>query len=212
MNHVEEILSFWFGAPATSPAELGVKIRRWFMGGPAVDEEIRTRFGPLVERVLDGREGEWQSEPRARLALILVLDQFTRGLFRDTSRAFAGDARAQELTLDALARGWDRELGIEERHFLLMPLMHAESLPLQERGVVEMQRFVADAPEALRPIYSMGLEQSRKYREIIARFGRFPHRNAALGRASTEEEIEFLRDWKDRAPPAGAQDLGRQQG
>jgi uncharacterized protein (DUF924 family) len=188
---VEEVLAFWFGeAPAADPAALRTKLWRWSQGGPALDEEIRRRFGGLVEQALRGELDSWAATPRGRIALILLLDQFTRNLYRDDARAFSGDAKAQQLALEAL----DGVLlySTEERQFLLMPLLHAEDLGLQETGLHEMREHVAAAPAELQQVYAMGLEQSRKYRDVIEKFGRFPHRNAALGRASTPEEEQFL--------------------
>jgi uncharacterized protein (DUF924 family) len=204
---VEDVLSFWFGEPAQDAAALGSKQKRWFMGGPDFDREIRERFAPTVERALAGDLDDWASTVRGRLALILVLDQFPRNIFRDTPRAFAGDARAQKLAVEALDAGLDRELGFEERMFLKLPLAHAEDLALQERSVVETDKVMGEVAEWQRPLFARGTEQARKYREVIARFGRFPHRNAALGRTSTPEEEVFLVDWKERQAPSAAKDL-----
>ena len=199
---MDEVLAFWFGdEPARDAASLRKKLQRWYQGGAALDEEIRQRFGTQVEQALAGELDAWAATPRGRIALILLLDQFTRNLFRDTPRAFAGDAKAQQLSLEAL----DSVLlySTEERQFLIMPLLHSEDLHLQETGVHEVQAHVEAAPEELRPMLAMGIEQSRKYRDVIEKFGRFPHRNAALGRASTPEEEEFLKDWAERQPPSG---------
>jgi uncharacterized protein (DUF924 family) len=134
---------------------------------------------------------------------VLVLDQFPRSIHRGTPRAFAGDAAAQRLAIDAFDRGEHLGLAIEEQNFLIMPLVHSEHLPLHARAIELMDALIADAPEPLRPIFGMGSEQSRKYHEVISRFGRFPHRNAALGRESTPDEVGFLEDWAARQPPAG---------
>src|ERR1041384_3853235 len=200
MSPIDDVLAFWFGpAPAREPQELRAKLQRWYQGGPALDEEIRNRFGPLVDQALRGELDGWAATPRGRVALIVLIDQFTRSIFRDSPRAFAGDRRAQELAQEGLSTPYPAE----ERQFLIMPLLHAEDLRLQELGLAEMEKHVAAAPDALRPMYAMGLEQSRKYRDVIARFGRFPHRNAALGRTSTPAEQDFLRDWAERQPPSG---------
>ena len=203
----ESVLRFWFGKPATTPEELGPQLRRWFMGGSEMDAEVRLRFADDVHAAMVGRRDEWLSHPKGWLALILLLDQFTRNVLRDSPRMYDGDARAQALAVDALDSGRTHALPIGERHFALMPLIHAESLASQERGVVELVSLVEAAPPQLRPLYSMGIEQSRKYRDIIARFGRFPHRNAILGRASTAEELDFLKDWEEKRAPAGAHEL-----
>jgi uncharacterized protein (DUF924 family) len=204
----EDILSFWFGEPAQDAAALGPKFKRWFMGGPELDREIRERFVPTIELALAGGLDDWARTARGRLALIIVLDQFTRNVFRDTPRAFAGDLRAQKLAVEALDARLDA-LGDAERIFLKTPLAHAENLALQERSIVETDRLIAEVADWQRPLFAMGAEQTRKYREIIARFGRFPHRNAALGRPSTPEEEAFLVDWKQRQAPSAAKDLAK---
>jgi uncharacterized protein (DUF924 family) len=202
----DDVLSFWFGEPARDAAALGTKFKRWFSGGPDFDREIRERFAPTVERALAGDLDDWARTIRGRLALILVLDQFTRNIFRDTPRAFAGDAHAQGLAVEALDARLDRELGFVERLFLKTPLAHAEDLALQERSVVETEKLTGDVADWQRPNFARGTEQARTYREVIARFGRFPHRNAALGRTSTPEEEAFLVDWKGRQAPSAAKD------
>ncbi len=198
---VDEVLAFWFGPEAKTPTELRAKLQRWYQGGAALDDHIRKKFGALVEQALSGGLDAWAATPRGRIALIILLDQFTRSIFRDSARAFEGDRKAQQLALEALDSV--ALYTTEERQFLLMPLLHAEDLALQETCVHEMEAHVADAPEALRPLYEMGLEQARKYRYVIEKFGRFPHRNAVLGRRSTPEEEEFLKTWAQRAAPSG---------
>jgi len=204
---IDEVLEFWFGKPATNAEEYGRQIRRWYMGGPELDAEIREKFGPLVERALAGEVDSWAQTTRGRLALILVLDQFTRSVYRDDAKTYAGDAKAQALAVGALDAGLDRELSIPERNFLLMPLTHAEDLGLQERSAREMEKIYSDAPAWQQSVIKMGIEQTKKYRDLIARFGRFPHRNALLGRKSTPEEEAFLVDWEAKKRPTGAKDL-----
>ena len=201
MTTPAEVLEFWLGEPATTPDQLGAKMKRWYQGGPAVDAEIRARFADAVATAIDGGFAEWEETPRDRLALIILLDQFPRSVYRDDPRAFAGDSRAQWLALDALDRGLDAGFSVEEHLFLHMPLLHAEDLATQERGVIEADRTVEMAAPALKPFFAMGKEQSRKYRDVIARFGRFTHRNQVLGRTSTPEELAFLETWTQKAPP-----------
>ena len=207
MREYEDVLRFWFGeTPADTADALFAKIKRWYSGGPDMDSAVRERFGSQVADALAGGLETWEAEPRPRLALVLILDQFTRNLYRGTARAYAADARAQRLAVDAFDRHLTVDLGIEERNFFLMPLVHSEDLSLHDRAVVLMDQLVADAPPALRPIWSMGVEQSRKYRSVIARFGRFPFRNQALGRASTPEEEQFLATELANMPPAAMRD------
>jgi len=204
---IDEVLGFWFGAGATDVETYERQMRRWFMDGPALDAEIRDRFGALVERALAGELDDWASTIRGRLALILVLDQLTRSLFRGDPRTYAGDAKAQALAAEAFAAGLDRELGIEERHFLMMPFVHAEDLGLQERAVALIDALAAEAPAWRQPVLAIAQQVAHEYRDIITRFGRFPHRNALLGRRSTRDEEEFLVDWEARMRRARSADL-----
>jgi uncharacterized protein (DUF924 family) len=197
MASADEILLYWFGPKhATDPEELSRNITRWYRGGPEMAREIEARFATDVERALAGDYDDWAEDPCQRRALILLLDQFTRNIFAGSARAFAGDQKAQALSTDALARGWDANISLEERLFLLMPLMHAESVELLERCIVEIDRLNDDAPPELKPIYGIAAAQARKYRDVIARFGRFPHRNEALGRVPTAEEAEFMQTFR----------------
>jgi uncharacterized protein (DUF924 family) len=200
----EDVLEFWFGIPPADEQELMQKVRRWFHGGDALDREVVAGFADAVDAALGGGLDAWSSSPRGRLALVILLDQFTRSVFRGTSRVYAGDARAQELALEAFDDGSAEELSFVEQLFLSLPLLHAESLALQEREAQIAAALAAKAPSLWRPMSAMHLEQSAKYRRVIERFGRFPHRNAILGRSSTPQEIEFIVDWDEKAPPTGA--------
>ena len=164
----------------------------WFGGGPALDARITATFGEQVSHAIEGKFEDWAEQPLSRLALIVLLDQFTRNVFRGSPRAFEGDDRAQGLALDALAQTWDQDLPMVCRVFLYMPLMHAETLALQDQCVACFAHLVEDAPEWLKPRLQGNLDFARQHQGIIARFGRFPHRNAVLGRFTTPEEGEFL--------------------
>jgi uncharacterized protein (DUF924 family)/glutathione S-transferase len=200
----EEVLSFWFGAPASSEAELMSKVQRWFRGGLALDAEIKARFATTVEAALAGKLDTWAETARGRLALVLLLDQFTRNLFRGDPRTHAGDQKAQRLALQAFESGTDGSLGHLERLFLSMPFAHAEDLSLSKRGAEIARQLASAAPAELAKISGMHLEQTHKFVEIIARFGHFPHRNALLGRSSSAEEQAFLSDWAVKGPPKEA--------
>jgi uncharacterized protein (DUF924 family)/glutathione S-transferase len=204
----EQLLAFWFGKPATTEAELMDNARRWFAGGAAMDAEVRARFGKTVEAALAGELDVWATTPRGRLALVLVLDQLTRNAFRGDSRSFAGDEKARQLAVNAFEDGADETLSVLERMFLSMPLLHAEDPSLILRGCEIARRIAAGAPPSFAKLCSMHIEQSEKYLDVIRRFGRFPHRNTTLGRASTPEEDSFLVDWADKAPPAGVPRAG----
>ena len=192
MASAEEVHAFWFGpAASTEPALLRAKMQRWYSAGSALDEQIRKKFGAEVELALKGELDAWASTPPNRVSLIVLLDQFPRNIFRGTPRQFEGDKKAQQFAIEALESVL--LYNHEERQFLIMPLLHAEDVALQEMGVHEMEAHVEAAPEARRALYAKGLDVAREYRDTIARFGRFPHRNAALGRASTPEEEDYLR-------------------
>ena len=172
---------FWFGEPP------GESRAEWFRKDAAFDEEIRRRFGDVHAAAARRERDAWRAAPESMLALIVVLDQFSRNLYRNDPRAFAQDAYALECAKQAVERGDDGALLPVQRQFLYLPFEHSEDLADQERG---LELLVA--LDAFEPTRGSG-EWARRHRDIIARFGRFPHRNAALGRASTAEEIEFLK-------------------
>jgi len=179
----EEILDFWFGPNAS--ADYGSSRDVWFRKDALFDAAIRERFGDAIETALAGGFADWTS-PQGFLARILLLDQFTRNSFRDTPRAFAGDAQALALAQGAVALGHDQKLVAVERWFMYMPFVHAESESAQARAL-SLFRALRDETGLADP-----LAWAERHAEIIRRFGRFPHRNAVLGRASTPEEIAFL--------------------
>ncbi len=179
----EEILEFWFGRPGT--ADYGSTRKAWFRKDAAFDAAIRERFGAAIETALCGGFADWTA-PRGTLACILLLDQFTRNTFRDTPRAFAGDTLALALAEEAIARGNDRNLIPVERWFMYMPYVHAESASAQQHAV-SLFRRLHDETGLVEP-----LAWAERHAEIIRLFGRFPHRNAVLGRESTSEEVAFL--------------------
>jgi uncharacterized protein (DUF924 family) len=176
----QDVLDFWFGDPP------GAERAEWFRKDARFDGEIRRRFGELHAAAARRDLEAWRASPEALLALVVVLDQFSRNLYRGHARAFAQDAHARECANQALARGDDLLLLPVQRQFLYLPLEHSEDLADQER-CVELMRSL----EAFEPTRGL-TEWAVKHRDIVARFGRFPHRNAALGRASTPEEVEFL--------------------
>jgi uncharacterized protein (DUF924 family) len=168
-----EVLGYWFDAVAPD---------QWFGGSPEVDAELRDRFEGLRAQLLAAGTEGWRNTPETLLAAILVLDQFGRNMFRGTAEAYAGDLLAQQLAALALERDWDQRFAPERRQFMYLPFQHAESRELQAVSIQCYER--------------LGLEKSldfaRQHAEVIARFGRFPTRNAALGRPSTPEEEAYL--------------------
>jgi uncharacterized protein (DUF924 family) len=189
---IGNVLDYWFGPPRTDGSVAEERRRRWFVADPAVDREISAAFGPEVERAARGELEAWKSMPRGRLALVILLDQFSRTVWRGTRRAFAQDAQALAILDEALEAGVDRALGPYERAFLFMPLEHAEDRQRQRRAVERFEALAREAPDALRRDFEVFAAYARRHRDVVERFGRFPHRNAVLGRESTPEEVEFL--------------------
>lgn len=175
-----EVLDFWFGAP--NSRERGRPRKAWFQKSEPFDAETRRRFLITWERAASGKLEAWQATPLASLALIVTLDQFPRNMFRGTARAFSSDFRALATARNMIGREFDRLLSPVERSFVYLPFEHAEDLAAQRRSLARIH--------ALDPEH---MEYARRHYEIIARFGRFPHRNSILGRESTPEEIEFLK-------------------
>jgi len=172
------VLRFWFGeAP-----EYGTSLKRWFEKDVAFDAQVCAAFLPLYERHAAGGGADWLQCPADCLAYIVVLDQLPRNMFRGTARAFDADPLALAAAKLAVRSGYDREMLVVEKQFIYLPFEHSESLADQER-----------ACELMRPLGEELYDWALRHRRIIERFGRFPHRNAALGRASAPEEIEFLK-------------------
>jgi uncharacterized protein (DUF924 family) len=180
----DEVLDFWFGAPGSE--EFGHAREFWFTKSAATDELIRGRFGSSVEAALRGELQRWaDGTARGALALILLLDQFTRNMFRDSARAFAGDVLALAVAKRLVADGRHRQLAPVERWFAYLPFEHSEQMADQRES---LRLFGELAQQGL----AEPLVWAQKHHDVIARFGRYPHRNELLGRASTAEEIEFL--------------------
>ena len=188
-DHAEarEVLDYWFGA-AGSP-ERGTIRELWFKKSEATDREIATRFGALVERALRGELAGWAETPSGALAQIILLDQFTRNIHRDTARAFAGDPRALRAATAMVGARQDLALPPEQRGFVYLPFEHAEDLAMQDEALRLFARLAEVAPQM-----ADSSDYARRHRDVILRFGRFPHRNAALGRQSTADESSFLRE------------------
>ena len=190
-----DILEFWFGAACEGGAALEQAFKRWFSSGPEFDAEIENRFGDLVKKALEGGLQSWETDVSARLALIILLDQFPRNIYRGSPQAFSGDARALSLAQRTLADTAEFDaLHPVEKMFLLMPYQHVEDTDLQEKGVAAYRELEVQAPDYLRKLLSGAREFAEVHRDIVRRFGRFPHRNAVLDRQNTPEEQAWLED------------------
>jgi uncharacterized protein (DUF924 family) len=192
MTEVESVLAFWFEPRPDTEEQLNVKMRQWFMGGETLDRQIRGQFGPLVERARRGELDAWSETPHGTLALIILLDQFSRNLYRGSAEAFSADAKALELTRNGADAGRFATFDALELLFACMPFTHAEDLESQKRGAIGAQRVALSVKPEWKKAFLGSVDFARKHLDVIARFGRFPHRNAALGRASTPEELEYL--------------------
>lgn len=196
MDTPATIHAFWFGATADEDDEPDIVARQsalWWKKQPEVDAEIRLRFAPLVTRAAVGELDDWLGSPRGRLALILLTDQFPRNIWRGQAAAFAFDVLALRWAKEAIERGLDLQARPIERVFLYLPLEHSENLADQRESVRLFDELAADAVPAARSAFAGYLDYARRHLEIVERFGRFPHRNAALGRETSAEEAVFLR-------------------
>jgi len=183
-DRARDVLDFWFGTegealPLADRAE-------WFRKDDAFDATIRTRFCTLIAEALAGGLGDWCTSPRGALARVIVLDQFTRNAHRGTPQAFAGDTRALATARDAIARGFDAALAPQERRFLYMPFEHSEALADQERSIALFEALARETG------LDEPVDSAVRHADVIRRFGRFPHRNAILGRPSTAQELDYL--------------------
>jgi uncharacterized protein (DUF924 family) len=179
----QDVLDFWFAEASAA---------HWFAADTGFDAQIRERFDEATRAAADGQLDDWAVTPPGWLALLILLDQFPRNLYRHDPRAWAADASAQRMALSGLARSDDRQLPAVQRVFAYLPLEHAENIALQQRSVALFEALCAEVPTEQRKQFEEFLDYARRHREVIARFGRFPHRNATLGRVSTPEEMLYL--------------------
>lgn len=201
---IDGVLSFWFGLSRNDPALAEEIMPRWFTADSVLDAEIRVRFRADYDAAVAGQLDGWRQTARGTLALILLFDQFPRNMFRGQPRAFAEDAAAVELCLEGIEQELDIHLSPVERGFFYMPLQHAENAHLQDVSARQYERLLRDSEPAWKPLVRGMLNYAYEHRDIIHRFGRFPHRNAILGRQSTMEERDFLAE--------GGPNYGQRQG
>ncbi len=188
----EVILEFWFAGAAGDAVDALARNVFWFGTNPDADAIVRARFGPVIDAAAAGALAGWLSGPRSALALVIVFDQFPRNAFRGTARAFAHDARALETARQAVAAGYLAALAPIEGAFLILPYAHDESVESQRESVRLSRQLVRDAPQPWRALLEEYLAFAEQHAALIERFGRFPHRNRVLGRASTALEEEYL--------------------
>ena len=192
---LSQVLEYWLGAEMPTNESALSRKSLWFTKSETTDEEIRHLFGAVLQEALAGKlDGEAMESPLGLLSVLIVLDQFTRNAYRGTPKSFAGDAKALQLTLKGIDRGWDVDDSIPTvaRIFLYLPLEHAEDAGMQENSVVAFEQLALEASPELQEFFGMTLDYARKHQAVIEEFGRFPHRNSILGRASTPAEKEYL--------------------
>lgn len=191
MQEYADVLNLWFGSMEQGVSSSEYR-KRWYTGGAAFDELLREQFLAEVESALAGELVEWEQSAEGVLALIILLDQLPRNLFRGDKRAFSGDNRAIQLAKQLCKSDDDRQLQYDQRVFVYMPYMHSESLEDQQECIELFKQLKQDAPKTQQDFYQSSVDYAVKHMEIVKRFGRFPHRNQVLERKTTSEEQQWL--------------------
>ena len=192
-DKIHSLLDFWFGDLGSADLPTSDRTNLWFGESERLKQMITASYGDDYDKVIKGQHTEWAESPRGRLALIILLDQFSRYLHRNSSHAFDHDQLAQQLCIEGLRDKMDRSLTLIERVFFYMPLVHAENSEIQEQSIRLFQNLVSLSMSETTQVYQLFLAYAYAHFRVIKEFGRFPQRNAALGRKSTEAEIAFLR-------------------
>lgn len=190
----DDVLAFWLGTARPSNAQALAIKQQWFTKSDAFDARIKAQFEPTVQAAMAGQLDGWADDAWSCLALLIVLDQFTRNIYRGTPQSFAGDAKALALAQRAIAQGLDQQLPAVTRIFVYLPLEHAEDLAQQARSVEAFTQLAEGntAPADVHEFLVGTLDYAHRHQVVIQRFGRFPHRNAVVGRASTAQELDYL--------------------
>ncbi len=204
-HEAQALLDFWFG-PQTDGFSDSDHRQRWFSGGPGFDDDCRKNFSSLAAQAADGDLNDWLTDARSCLAFILLTDQIPRNIHRSTPMAFATDGPALNAARLGIESGFDRTLGFDERCFFYLPFEHSESLIDQHTCVGLFTQLRDETPNGFRHHTGNYLQFAHQHRDIIARFGRFPHRNSVLGRTSTASELNYLEQGPDFGQSTGADD------
>lgn len=194
MVEIDKILDFWFGNLEENDVPSDKNRKIWWIKDPENDEFIKDNFEANLSMAINGELDSWKSTPIGSLALIILLDQFSRNIYRDTAKSFSQDKKAVEFCLEGIHKNLDNKLHPVQRVFYYMPLMHSENISNQEKSIECFSNLAKEftVPEAIANMVSGSYEYALKHYEIVKRFGRYPHRNTILGRESNPEEIEFL--------------------
>ncbi len=193
MSIAQEIIAFWFGDLGPSEPQKA-RFDMWFGKDPATDREIRDRFEKHIQAAARGDYDDWQESAEPCLAFIVLLDQFPRNVYRNSPEAFAYDDKARQISLYGLEKEHDTKLPLYGRLFFYMPFQHSEQIEHQRKSLKLYEALLDDAPSELRQTFETVMDYARRHHQIIARLGRFPHRSELLGRKSTPDEIEFLKE------------------
>ncbi|RDI42721.1 DUF924 family protein [Aquicella lusitana] len=193
-DKIHELLNFWFGTLGSADLPTSDRTNLWFGDSEVVRQQLLELFGKEFDAAISGKLNDWAKTPRGRLALIILLDQFPRYIYRHSPQAFAYDAEAQKLCIEGLHEKMDHSLTLIERVFFYMPLVHAESSESQEKSIRLYQDLVTLSMTETTQIYQLFLAYAYAHFRVIKEFGRFPQRNKVLGRDSTEAELAFLKN------------------
>lgn len=192
IEDINKVLCFWFGTEADQKEIISQQSGLWWCKDANADLDIKERFGELYQSAINDELGDWLNSIKGQLALIIVLDQFSRVINRDSPDAFSQDSKALKIALEGIGKNYDGSLRFIERVFYYMPLEHSENLDNQSQCVALFQKLLFEVPEDLKGGFEGYLQFSEKHKEVIERFRRFPHRNKVLNRISSAEELEFL--------------------
>lgn len=191
---VNTILEFWFGSVNISDNQQTAKqqAKLWWSKDDAVDKEIQHRFEPTLKALLTGHYSNWFETPQGRLAAIIVLDQFSRNMYRNSAHAFSQDSLALYWTLEGIRQGDDKKLSPLQKVFFYLPLEHCEQLSMQNLAIEKFEQLAANSYQGFADLAQGFLDFAHQHHAVISQFGRFPHRNALLSRTSSAEELEYL--------------------
>lgn len=189
----QKVLDYWFGK-IESNKDLAIKKNNiWFQGSSEIDMYITETFKKMLEKAEKNELDFWQETTRGNLALIILLDQFSRNIYRNSKKAYQSDKKSLAICIDGIDKKIDKNLYPIEKQFFYMPLQHAENIQIQEKSVFHYKNLLQEAPEATKSYFESTVKSAEQHKEIIDLFGRFPHRNKILGRNSSKKEIEFLK-------------------
>lgn len=189
---VSDVLTFWFGKLDKNGFATPEASQRWSIKDPAFDDEIRENYEALYQDIVAGKKEDWLKTSDGLVAYVVVIDQLSRNMYRDTAKMYASDEQALTVALKAIDEGRDKNAIFAHRNFLYMPLMHAEDVALQDQCVALYSEWSTEVEGELKADVEKRIGFAIRHRDIVARFGRFPHRNTIVGRPSTAEELEFL--------------------